>query len=132
MAEGLLKKKFNSLPLNISSAGIKAMVGYPAAQEAQAVMKARDIDITQHRAQQINKEMLIKSDIILVMEQQQKIKLEFDLPIICGRVLRIGQWQGFDIPDPYRRNKKVFEQTYILLEECIKKWETCLNAILSK
>ena len=65
MAEGLFKKilqeqkKENIL---VSSAGLSVPVSAPASQNAITVMKEQDIDLQQHRAQQLTAAMLADAD----------------------------------------------------------------------
>lgn len=127
MAMGLLNAITPPKKIMVNSAGINALVGHPAALLAQEVLQEKKgIDISSHRAKQVNPEILLAADLILVMDHHQKEQIQFDLPAICGRVLRIGQWRNIDIPDPYRRSKKIFEQTLVLLDECLKDWYTRL------
>lgn len=126
MAEGLLRHELASFSVEVSSAGINAMVGAPADPIAQELMLSKNIDIRAHRARQISLELLIENDLILVMENEQQKKLEFNFPNIYGRVRRLGTWSGFDITDPYRRPKQIFEQTLALIEHCVNDWKKCL------
>lgn len=125
MAEALLRHYLLHKPqLKISSAGITAMVGKPAVDHAREVMlEKKSIDISAHRGRQINKEILHAADLIFVMEQDQLKQIEFQYPSICGRVHRLGKFKSFDIPDPYRRPKQVFEHTLQLIEDAILEWQ---------
>lgn len=128
MAYGLFRHRFaDHKDISIEAAGIHALVGQPPEDYAQLVMQERKgIDISDYRAKQSTHKLLLNSDVIFVMEQQQKKEIEFQLPVICGRVLRLGQWNDFDIPDPYRRSKIAFEQTYFLIEKCLDYWQNHL------
>lgn len=125
MAEALLRHQLSEKVdgLNISSAGITAMVNHPAALLAQEIMlEKKGINISSHRARQIDFNLLSQADLILVMELAQQKQIEFKFPSICGRVQRLGMWGGFDIPDPYQRPKQIFEQTLALIEHCTNDW----------
>lgn len=125
MAEGLFRSVFNdNKAIHISSAGITALVGQPPAIFAQEIMQEKKhIDISHYRAKQVTSSMLLEADIILVMDLEQKKQIEFHLEALYGRVLRLGQWSNFDIADPYRRPKKAFEQTLVLIEQCLRDWQ---------
>jgi len=127
MAEALLREMLREKNCHVSSAGLFALVNYPpAVYAAEVMLEKKGIDISAHRARQATREMFLASDLILVMENRQKNQIEFDLPVVCGRVLRVGQWRGTDIPDPYRRPKIIFEQTLLLLDECLTAWSNRL------
>lgn len=73
MAEGILKKmcKENQLDnLVVSSAGISTFDGAPPSLFALEVAKARHVDLTQHRSKQLNKQILSKADLILVLSAE--------------------------------------------------------------
>lgn len=125
MAEALLKKRLSltHAALQIKSAGIQALVDHHPPPFAQEIMQENGIDISTHKAQQLTKELLFNSDLVLVMETAQLKQIEFNFPGSCGRVHRLGKWSGFDIPDPYRRSKQAFEQTFSLIEQCISDWQ---------
>lgn len=80
MAEGILKKmlqkvyalrKENELDnFEVSSAGISTLDGAPPSLFAMEVAKARNVDLTQHRSRQLNRQILKKADIILAMSDE--------------------------------------------------------------
>lgn len=77
MAEHLLK---HSLPeVDVKSAGIYAMEGLPANENAKIVLKERDIELD-HQSQPITKELLHWADIILTMTMQHKHSLIVEHP----------------------------------------------------
>lgn len=107
----------------ISSAGINALVGYPADAFAQEIMKRKGFDISRHRARQITIDLLLKADLVLVMERLQQKHLECNFPGLYGRIHRLGKWREVDISDPYQHQKETFEQTFELIEQCIIDWK---------
>ena len=75
MAEGLFRQasvEVNKFEDRIRSAGLGALVGHPPDPKACQLMMEKGIDISDHRARQLNQEMIRKSDLILVMELGQK------------------------------------------------------------
>ncbi|MCH9689201.1 MAG: low molecular weight phosphotyrosine protein phosphatase [Gammaproteobacteria bacterium] len=106
----------------VSSAGLGALVGYTAATSSQELMQARGIDISAHRARQVSPNIVFSSDLILTMDTKQQQQLEQQYSGVRGRVHRIGKWEGYDIPDPFRRPKEAFEQALILIEQGIDEW----------
>ncbi|KAF3996064.1 low molecular weight protein-tyrosine-phosphatase [Glaciimonas immobilis] len=115
MAEGLLKR---ALPeQTVRSAGIGAMIGYPADPFAIQLMQGQDIDISAHRGQSLMSWMVSEADIILVMDLDQKRFIEQKHPTSKGKVFRLGEFDKYDIPDPYQRDLAVFRQTYSLISK---------------
>jgi protein-tyrosine phosphatase len=120
MAQGLLA---HALPnIAVHSAGLTAMVGYPADDIAVRLMSERGIDISAHRAMDINREMCLHSDIILVMDTEQRQRLEERYPQACGRIFRLGEFGKFDVPDPYRQPEQAFRQAFALIETSTREW----------
>ena len=73
MAEGILKKMLRENEVDnfeVSSAGISTLSGVPATLFAMEVSKTRNVDLTQHRSRQLNKQILKKADLILGMSDE--------------------------------------------------------------
>jgi len=124
MAEALLKSTLSTKPnvYQVSSAGIGALVGHPADNKAKQLMIEKGIDISGHRADQLNEDMIRKADIILVMESAHKQAIEAKQPSAKGKVFRLGEWGDFDIPDPYQRDSIIFESVLRLIDLGVNQW----------
>ena len=125
MAEGIFKQELTkSIKKDcfISSAGLNALIGHKADPKACQVMAQKGIDISSHRACQLNNEMVRKADLILVMERLHKNAIEENEPSTRGKVFRLGEWEKFDIADPYQKDLSVFEETLILIEHGVSHW----------
>jgi protein-tyrosine phosphatase len=125
MAEGLLKHALaasNKGDCVVSSAGLGALVGHHPDQKACQLMMEKGIDISDYRACQLNKEMIRKTDLILVMETAHKIAIEESEPSAKGKVFRLGEWGKFDIPDPYKQDLSVFIESINLIEQGVALW----------
>ncbi len=123
MAEALLREM---LPkeggYNVESAGLGALTGYPADKTARKLMQRRGIDISGHSARQLNSDLVHWADLVLVMEMSQKKALEVSEPSSRGRVYRLGEWGGFDVPDPYRQSEQAFEYAFELIDRGVSEW----------
>lgn len=108
--------------VHVSSAGLGALVGWPADSIAQTLMIERGLDISYHRARQISPQLLFDSDIIFTMTSKQLEEIEGSLPSIRGRVHRLGHWGGYDVPDPFQRPREAFEQALVLIEQGVRDW----------
>ncbi|AMP06368.1 low molecular weight phosphotyrosine protein phosphatase [Collimonas pratensis] len=115
MAQGLLHKAFPDK--TIRSAGIDALVGYPADPHSIQIMQEQGIDISGHRAQRLTDRMVREADLILTMDTEQKRYIEKNYPAAKGKVLRSGEFGDFDIPDPYQQDMSSFRQTYRLISQ---------------
>jgi protein-tyrosine phosphatase len=114
MAEGLLKNAFPEK--TVRSAGINAMIGYPADPFAVELMRRQGIDISAHRAQSLTGWAVSDADLILTMDLEQKLFIEQKYVISKGKVFRFHAFGNADIPDPYRQDFEVFRRTYDLIE----------------
>jgi protein-tyrosine phosphatase len=120
MAEGLFAA---ALPgSRVSSAGLGALVGHPADETAVRLLRSRGIDISGHRATQINKQLCLESDIVLVMDAEQRRRMEEMYPQARGRIFRLGEVTKQDVLDPYRRPEQAFVDALTLIEQCVHQW----------
>ena len=121
MAEGLLAAGLRGM--DVRSAGLGALVGNPADPIAVELMRERGIDIGRHRAVQVNRSLCLESDLILVMDDEQRQRLQKMYPQVHGRVFRIGQYADLDVPDPYRQPTQAFRTALSILDESIEHWK---------
>ena len=77
--EYLLKKELGA-DFNVMSAGLGALVDNPADKIAQKIALEHGVDMSAHRARQINLDILKWADLILVMENGQKRELLHKYP----------------------------------------------------
>jgi len=124
MAEALLinQLKKDHPEVVVKSAGLAAMIDQPADQIAQDLMMLRGLDISSHRARQVTSEILANIDLILPMTTRQQEQIVSKFPSLFSKVHRLGKWDGYDIPDPYRRPRGAFEHCLVLVEQGITSW----------
>ena len=124
MGEALFSSKLKnkSIKIEVSSAGIAALIDQPADILAQELMQERNLNIANHRARQITSQILFNAEIIFTMTSGQQKQIECMLPSIRGRVHRLGNWGGYDIPDPYQRPKEAFAHALLLIEQGVEDW----------
>ena len=123
MAEALLKESLKHKDKHIiSSAGLGALVGHNPDETAIELMQEKGIDISNYQATQINQLLIKKADLILVMESKHKEVIENKDPSSKGKVFRLGEWGKFDIADPYKKERKVFEESLNLIETGVLEW----------
>jgi protein-tyrosine phosphatase len=120
MAQGVLAA---ALPkMQVRSAGLGALIGMPADDMAIRLMKEHGIDITEHRATQINQQLCLQAEMVLAMDAQQRARVESLYPQSRGRVFRLGEYTKQDIPDPYRQPEAVFRHSLTLIQEASQEW----------
>jgi protein-tyrosine phosphatase len=124
MGEYLLQKmaQDNGRDLRVSSAGIGALVGHGADALAVEVMLENEIDVSNHRAQQLNGSLVKDNELILVMEHWQQKEIERLYPFSRGRVHLLGKWDKREISDPYQMSKAHFLDAYKKIEKSCQQW----------
>ena len=124
MAEALLR---SLLPpgIRVESAGLEALEGKPADEEARRLMAAQGLDISAHRGRQLTEEMALKADLILVMDLPQKAWCERMMPSTVGRIFLLGHWRpapGREIEDPYGMGPSAFQAACESIRESVADW----------
>jgi low molecular weight protein-tyrosine phosphatase len=130
MAEGLMA---TAMPgCHVSSAGLGALIGHPADPVACELMAERGISIEAHRARQISLDLCQRADLILVMEREQRRVVEQRYPFTAGRVFRLCEVSGQDVPDPYRAPRGVFQQSLALIDRGAQQWVDRISRVSSR
>jgi protein-tyrosine phosphatase len=106
----------------VRSAGLNALIGAPADEIAIALMRERRIDLTRHRARQITRKMCLDAEMVLVMDSDQRRRLQDIYPEACGRIFRIGEYLDRDIADPVGRTEPFFRQVLSLIDQGTAQW----------
>lgn len=110
--------------LNVYSSGLGALVGKSAHPTSVSLMEAENIDLTQHRAQQINSVLVTGADLILTMEQRHIDAIQNKFPASRGKVHLIGKWNNNEeIYDPYRKDLQAFETASSMLISGLDAWQ---------
>ena len=129
MAEALLQQALQDTELVfVGSAGLGALVDFPAAEHAETLMAERGLDISGHRARQLTPDLIKSSDLILVMETGHKRAIDAEDPTARGKVHRLCEWQNKDIPDPFQQPRRGFEEALLLIEQGVKDWVERIHA----
>ena len=122
LAEGLFRERLKEKNVQVTSAGVMALVGKPAVMESQEVARAKGFDISSHRAQQLTNDLVSENDLILVMEDWQKKEVAKMFPQARGKVFLLGRWRDFEIVDPYLQSMNAFEHVFELIDESFQDW----------
>jgi len=129
IAEGLLRVALGE-PIQVSSAGLGALVGHPAHPEAQKLMAEHGLDISSHQGRQLTPELALRSDLILVMDEAQKTACELLAPAARGRIFLLGHWlpgPQREIIDPIQRSPEFHRQVHDHIQLAVSAWLPRLN-----
>lgn len=127
MAEALLQL---ALPTRtVRSAGLDALVGKGADPHSVTLMAEQGIDISGHVARQISQAMVTEADIIFVMDLEQKRHIEGQFWSARGKVFRLGEAAGMDIPDSYREGIESFRYAHNLIVNGVHAWANQIRQV---
>lgn len=120
MAAALLRR---NLPLlGVQSAGTNARAGDGANPVAIELMDQRGLDIRSHVATLLTPSHVREAQLILTMTRVQRELIETNYPHARGKVFRLGEYDGIDVVDPYRRSPFIFELAMSEIEQGISRW----------
>lgn len=87
----------------VESAGTWGLDGEPAAAKSLAVMENKGIDISDHRARSVDRDLLESFDLILTMERGQKESMQMEFSQSAERIYLLSEMvdQIHDVDDPY-------------------------------
>lgn len=125
MGQALLAKQLGEsgvFGIEVRSAGLDALAGQPAEDEAKRLMRRQGFDLSDHRAQQLTRKLVRWAELVLVMDTAQKAFVETWEPSARGKVYRLGEWGDFDVSDPYRQPMAVFETALGQITKGVSDW----------
>ena len=132
MAEGYFKKmlKESSKDISVASAGTATFPGMKASQEAVEVMREIGIDISGHQSNEITRDMIKDSDIILVMEPAHMDVVAGMVPEKKDDIFFLRQFEKKDtldkfIPDPIGKSMTFYRNVLNVIKtstEGFLKW----------
>ena len=130
LAEFLLNNNEQAKTLGISanSSGVGAMVGHSADPAVRTLLERENIDGHTHIAQQINKTLVDRADIIqswssIIAKQYYRNSQKLDQKYLLRHKEQAG------IIDPYKKDFSVFEQIDKEIKQGINEWVATLSAL---
>ncbi|MEF1289448.1 low molecular weight protein-tyrosine-phosphatase [Vibrio sp. M260118] len=129
LAEVIFKRElpqieFDSAGLLVEQSGLH---DYSAARYSQKVASFHNLDLSCHRAKQLNRELVEWSDLILVMEHEHINRLSDIVAGARAKTLLIGQWIGVgEVADPINKGYAEFVDCYATLERAVDSWRARL------
>jgi protein-tyrosine phosphatase len=128
MAAGILRNivaKEGGIHINVESAGVYACEGEPAAPLALRVCENNGVDISDHIAKGIDRDLINKSDLIVAMEPYHYEEIICSCPDAEGKIVLLGSMEkpkGIDcIPDPYGKGSEEFGQCFDQIRRLVER-----------
>lgn len=114
--------------MKIDSAGVGALVGHEADQQASLIAEKHGLSLEGHKGQQFSAQLARQYDLILVMEQSHIEQVTRQAMEARGKTLLLGQWlDKKEIPDPYQKSNEAFEHVYQLIDKACQSWSKKLG-----
>ncbi|AWB68989.1 phosphotyrosine protein phosphatase [Saccharobesus litoralis] len=122
-AEYQLKTLLKDTNIQVSSAGLTALVDKPADDMATTIAASQNIDLSTHKGRQLSSVLVAENDLILVMEERHISDLCAKYPQARGKTFLLGKWlDNKEVPDPYRKSQEAFEHVFSLIQDACKAW----------
>lgn len=129
MAEGYLKKLLleqKRTDVEVISAGMMALEGMGASRETEEVLAQEGINVAQHRAQRVTKELIDSSDIILAMEDIHEQKILQFAPEAKNRLFLLKEFAKINdthlnITDPVGGDARVYQQVFATIKDAVER-----------
>jgi protein-tyrosine phosphatase len=113
MAQVMLAHMLEGTPVFVYSAGTAAPEGNPATALAVEAMGEVGLDLTRHRARQLEPEMIRAADLVLVMEEYHRQRVLESVPEAAGRTWLLLSFAGSEaeVGDPLGSSLAVYRWT---------------------
>lgn len=130
MAQALLEKALkekNKSDIEVLSAGIMMLEGLSATKEVKELLSKEGIDVSGHRSRRVTRDMIRKTDIILVMERLHEKRILELVPESKNRLFllkefaKINNSDNLDIADPIGRPLTFYTQTMAVIKEAVER-----------
>ncbi|MGA2774480.1 MAG: L-threonylcarbamoyladenylate synthase [Candidatus Omnitrophota bacterium] len=129
MAEVLLKKKLKDNKrddVEVISAGIILLGGLGASEGTKEVLSKAGLDVSGHRSQRVSKDIIRRSDLILVMEKIHEEEILKIAPDAKNRVFLLKEFakirdDDLEIHDPLGHTLDYYENIYYIIKEAVER-----------
>jgi protein-tyrosine-phosphatase len=118
--------------MRVSSAGFVGP-NRPSPPDAQALARARGLDLGPHRSRLIDPTLAAESELIVVMEARQARVLRERFGVAADRLLVLGDLdpqigEGRTIADPWKSPETMLEGSYARVERCVRELASLLSS----
>lgn len=119
MAEALLRRELQQAGMasevEVSSAGVRAQEGHPAAAGARAAAAAHGIDLESHVAQRLTADMALQADAIIAMDEV----VEEEILILTRDRVQVEMWP---VDDPYGGPEAGYVEAFEAIRDRVLAW----------
>lgn len=119
-ALGVDREDLGRFGFEVSSAGVFASSGAPAAEQAIAVLGGRGIDLSRHVAAPVIDRAVLAADRVYCLTESHRDALLSALPPGRAAHVELLDPDGADVPDPFGRPIDVYAETARTLEAMIE------------
>ena len=117
--------------LEVSSAGLSAVVGEDVDPTAKLVAEDHGIKVNPHTARQFTPQLADSQDLILVLEKWHRRDIERMASPLSGKVMLLSHWTtGQSIQDPYGASRVVHEHVFEKIRIATSAWSDRLVRML--
>ena len=127
MAQHLIEKELKALRKNniyVSSCGVSAVEGLGASSSVVSLLKEEGLDARNHRATRISREIIMRADIVLVMEAIHTREIERMYPEFSDKVHLLSEFAdntAADVNDPIGKPQEGYRECYLQIKGMVKK-----------
>jgi protein-tyrosine-phosphatase len=117
--------------VEVASAGTSAFDGSPASRYSVEVAREHGLDLSGHRSRSVTPALVSAADLIVTMGVRHRETVgEIDPDSLESTFLltNFSDQHDGDIPDPIGADRETYEQTYLVIRECIEAMATKLRA----
>ncbi len=125
MAECIMRQEFNERgeDVEIQSAGTGARDGASASEGAYLVSLENGLDISQHRAALLTRDLVEQADLILTMARHHRVRAE-ELGG-SGKTFLLGEYAGetaadAEVSDPFGSDLPVYRDTFAEVQQLVR------------
>jgi protein-tyrosine phosphatase len=86
LAEAMLARELAAVGASVSSAGVQARIGHPAARGSFLLAEERGLDLSTHRSRPVTPELVQEADLVLTMSERQR---DVCSPLVAGSASRV-------------------------------------------
>ena len=141
MAKGIFQKILEDKgkkDIELRSAGTAAPEGMKPPKEVEEVMRGEGVDISEHRATSLNRDLMDEADLILVMEKHHRSRVLEICPEASQKMFLLKEFSPnpeerfLDVPDPIGKPLKTYQQIFREIKDCLQEFVKKVDWYLAK
>ncbi|HDZ77616.1 MAG TPA: threonylcarbamoyl-AMP synthase [Candidatus Omnitrophica bacterium] len=127
MAQYLLEKELKSLKktsICVSSCGVSAIEGLGASSSVISLLKEEGVDAKRHLTVRLSREIVLRADVVLVMETMHKREIERMYPEFIDKVYLLSEFAdniAVIVDDPIGKPQEGYRECYLQIKKLVKK-----------